>query len=100
MLREFRKDPYFLLKYNAKNAAFVVALGIALWITRPAAFDFPKVWFGAMAVFMAPSFFVIVGGGSLVFFGFLAEGGLAGRLWPLALVPAALYGAFLSALFM
>lgn len=99
MLHKFRRDPYFLLKYNLANFA-VVGSTLALGAAATPAFEGSKVWFLAMAVFMAPNFFVIVGGGSAIFLAFVLTGGLEGRLWPLALPVLALYAAFLSALFM
>jgi fatty acid desaturase len=100
MLRRFRKDPYFLLKYNLANAAVVSALLVMSRHFFPDRFEFTRIWFFVLAVFLAPNFFVIVGGGLLIPLVVALEGGLDGRAWPLALIPLAGYVAFGSALFM
>lgn len=111
MLQRFRKDPYFLLKYNVLTltvglvilAAVLVARGVgptAEASTPGFAGGIPPWWLLTIAVFVIPEFFVQLAGSALIVVAFAATGGFAGKPWLLALFPLAGLAAFMSGMLM
>lgn len=108
MLRKFLNDPYYLLKYNATYALVLGAFGYFVSrsglspIANPLHFGITPAWLLALAVFMSPNFFVIIGGTFLIFALHLTMGPatpLSGGSIAL-LIAGSLYFAFLSAMLM
>jgi fatty acid desaturase len=97
----FRRDPYFVLRYNAANLAVgIVLLGSAVALFPERLRTTSPWWLVSLAPFLIPEFFVQLVGSALIVLAFGLTGGFAGRPWLAALPLAAGVFAYVSGMLM